>query len=98
MGQEKFTWAKLKEIANNMPEEMLFKEVIIWEEDGETAHHISGHEILEEDHLFDGDEGIAPESVIKENYDDYEENKDEYYLVHPKGFPILHIPSQNPVV
>lgn len=100
MSDKKFTWGDLKKIASELPEEMLNKSVVFWYEDNEGGSVVSDCEILDEDYLFDGDEGCARETDIRTGYDSPEEweiNKDEHYVVYAKGFPILHIPSENPI-
>jgi hypothetical protein len=93
MSDKKFTWSDLKQLVNSMPESHLRNPVTIWQEDEEAGHVVTGAKVLEENYRYDGDEGCAPESVMKETYDDYEENKDvEYGIVHPAGMPILLIP------
>lgn len=89
---KKITWAEIKEIVNGLPDNILNQAATIWDEAEENGHCVTGIKILEEDWHFDGDEGCAPISILKEQYDDYEENKDEYHLVHAKGTPILLIP------
>lgn len=88
MSDKKFTWADLKEICNETPEENLSSEVILWAED-ETVHRITEVEILEEDYVYDGDEGCGPKSVLMEAMgEDFDE--EENYLVHKKGTRILN--------
>ena len=90
MGQFKnLTWADLKRIANKIPESRLKDEVTIWTDD-EQCYKIDAVEVLKEEYVFDGDEGCAPKSVMK-NADpkDWKENRDEYYTVHPKGTRII---------
>lgn len=88
------TWAELKEIVNKLPEQILNQAVTIWNSSEEAGSVAISVKILGEDHHYDGDEGCAPISIIKENFDDYEEHKDEYYLVHAYGTPILIIPDE----
>jgi hypothetical protein len=89
----KTTWADIKAIVNGLPENILKQPATIWTEAEDTGHCVTGIKILDEDHHYDGDSGCAPLSVIKENDDDFEENKDEYHLVHAVGTPILLIPE-----
>jgi len=84
------TWADLKRIVNKMPESRLKDEVTIWTDD-ERAYKIDCVEVLKEDYVFDGDEGCAPKSVMKEgDPKDWKENRAEYYTVHPKGTRIIN--------
>lgn len=85
------TLNEIKEALNKLPENMLSQKATIWNASEDAGSVVVGIKILDEDHHYDGDEGCAPISVIKENYDDYEENKDEYPLVHAAGTPILII-------
>jgi hypothetical protein len=87
------TWAQLKKAANKVPEKLLQNEVVIWTDD-ERAYKISDIEILKEDYLFDGDEGCAPRSILKEgDPEDFKENEEDYYLIHPKGTRIINAES-----
>lgn len=90
---KRITWAEIKELVDMMPPEILAQNATIWNESEETGHAVTAIKILDEDWHYDGDEGCAPIDVIKENYEDYEENKDDYYLVHRAGTPILMIPD-----
>ena len=90
---KKITWAEIKELVNQLPENILNQNCTIWTDSEVSGGFITGVKILDEDWHFDGDEGCAPISTIKENYEDYEENKEEYHLVHAKGTPILLIPE-----
>jgi hypothetical protein len=87
-----FTWADLKKVTNRVPKSLLHNPVIIWAEDGEKAFVAAGVEILKEDHLYDGDEGCAPKSVLKESIADAKltGDEDEYYLIHQKGTRIIY--------
>lgn len=88
---KKFTWADLKRRANRIPKERLQDEVVIWTDD-EKAYRVSDVERLTEDYLFDGDEGCAPKSAMKDCIEDAKQtgDEDEYYLIHPKGRRILY--------
>lgn len=90
---DKITWAELKEIANNLPGNILSQYVTIWNGSEDAGSVVVGIKVLEEDYHYDGDEGCSPISVIKDIYEDYEENKDEHYLVHAAATPILIIPD-----
>lgn len=94
MGTPKITWAEVKEIVNKLPDRILNQSVTIWNSSEDAGSVAVGVKTIEEDYHYDGDQGCAPLSVIKDNYDDYEENKDEYHLVHAVGTPILLIPDE----
>lgn len=92
MKKEKvFTWADLKRAVNKMPENRLKDPVVIWNDD-ETCYQVTDVEVLNEDYRHDGDEGVIPNSVMKENYDDYKQGiKDgDYNVVYPKGTRIIN--------
>lgn len=78
---KKFTWAKLKEFANRLPESELKKEVIWWGD--ETGGKITSAYTLDEDYC-QTDYGCEPASV-----QEYEEGCEPYPITHPKGTPIL---------
>lgn len=83
----KFTWADLKKAVNEIPDELLSQEVIVWQE--ESGCKIQSVTVLEENYLYT-DEGAEPESIIRDNYEsDPEDFDSEHYLVHPKGARIL---------
>lgn len=88
MSNNKLTWADLKRIANEMPDELLKNEVYAWNANDATPQGlaISGIQKLSEDHVFDGDEGCAPLSTFKK---DGEYDADWNYVVHPAGTIIL---------
>jgi hypothetical protein len=89
--QKDFTWADMKRMVNRMPPELLKLKVYIWPNDEETALVVTGIERLKEDYVHDGDVGCCPKSIIKSGDPIvWEENKDEYYLVHPKGTRIIN--------
>jgi hypothetical protein len=90
----KFTWADLKKAANEIPEELLNQEVVVWEED-EGGCKIAAIDALEEDYRFDGDEGCAPASVLMEDYDGSDFD-DDHYIIYPKGARILIALTPNP--
>lgn len=89
---KKFTWADLKKAVNKIPEKNLKKEVIVWNISDESAMTITDVEILKEDYLFDGDEGCAPKSVMKEAIAEAKRDglEDEYPVVHIKGTRVLN--------
>lgn len=87
------TWAEIKELVNKLPEDILKQRCTIWNESEDNGHSVTGIKILDEDWHFDGDEGCMPLRLLKEHNEDYEENKDEYHLVHATGTPILLIPE-----
>lgn len=91
--RKRITWAEIKELVDMMPPEILSQNATIWNESEETGHAVTAIKILDEDWHYDGDEGCAPLDVIKENDEDFEENKNDYYLVHRAGTPILMIPD-----
>lgn len=93
MSTKFITWAELKEIINKLPENILNQNATVWNGSEDAGSAVVGVKLLNEDWHYDGDEGCAPISIIKENYDDYEENKDTYRLVHATGTPILIIPD-----
>lgn len=97
MANRRVTWAEIKEILNNMPESILSQKVTIWTESEDEGHLVASIKILEEDHHYDGDEGCMPISQMKELYEDYYENKDEYHLVHTAGTPVLIIPDKTKI-
>lgn len=85
---KKLTWAELKKIVNEMPEELLQNQVYAWNANDcePEGLGINGIQRLEEDHVFDGDEACVPVSAFKEAGElDPEEN----YVVHPAGTVIL---------
>lgn len=87
MEKKKFTWADLKQSVNEIPEELLDKEVIVWEE--EKGCKIISVLALEENYLYT-DEGAEPESVIRDNYEgDPKDFDKDHYVIHPKGARIL---------
>lgn len=88
----KITWAAIKELVNKLPDNILKQQATIWDEAEENGHCITGIKVLDEDWHYDGDEGCLPLSLLKQHDEDYEENKDEYHLVHASGTPILLIP------
>jgi len=94
--EKKFTWSDLKRIANRIPKDRLKDEVIIWtdRDDDAAAFKVNGVQRLEEDYIFDQDDGCAPKSVMKELIADEKAagtyDPDEYYLIHPKGRRILY--------
>ena len=92
MRKRKFTWGALKKAANRVPDHLLKNEVIIWTEDGEKAHTVVYVETLKEDFIFDGDEGCAPKSIMKEAVAEAKQtgDEDEYFLIHKKGTRIIH--------
>lgn len=80
------TWKELKEFCNQLPEEELNKNVIMWREE-ESIIKIEAFQ-LEEDHYVDEDrwvsEGCFPESEIPKDDPDLILQK-----VYDKGHPIL---------
>ena len=85
-----FTWGDLKKAVNRIPDQLLKEPVRIWTDD-EQCFVISDVERLKEDYVFDGDEGVCPKSIMKSgDPKDWEENKDEYYTVYPKGCRIIN--------
>lgn len=90
----KITWAELKDIVNKLPDNILKQSVTIWNSSEDAGSVAVGIKTLDEDYCYDGDEGCAALSVIKELYEDYEENKDEHYVVHASGTPIIIIPDE----
>ncbi len=89
--EKKYTWADLKRMVNRMPDHLLKLQVYIWPTDEERALVVTGIERLTEDYVHDGDVGCCPKSIMKSgDPDDWKENQDEYYLVHPKGTRILN--------
>lgn len=90
----KITWAELKEIVNKLPDNILRQPVTIWNSSEDAGSVAIGVKTLDEDYHFNGDEGCGPISLIKEHDDDFEENKDDYYLVHAVGTPIIIIPDE----
>lgn len=92
---EKLKWRELKEIVNALPENILDQNVTVWNDSEDSGNAAMRVVILEEDHHYDGDEGCAPISVIKENYEDYEQSKETYPLVHANGTPILIVPDKS---
>lgn len=89
----KITWAEIKELVDMMPPEILSQNATIWNESEDSGCTVKAIKILDEDYRYDGDEGCAPETIIKENHDDFEENKNTYYVVHRAGTPILLVPD-----
>jgi len=85
-----FTWADLKKAVVRIPDELLKEPVRIWTDD-EQCYVISDVERLIEDYVFDGDEGVAPRSIMKNSDpENWKEYKDEYYTVYPKGCRIIN--------
>lgn len=80
-------WKELKEFCNNLPEDKLEKQVILWrEEDAIDRIEVMA---LEEDYYIDKEEhmdGCVSESSIKDDLDD---NTDNFDKVYDKGDPIL---------
>ena len=93
MAEKKVTWAEIKEVLNNLPDNILSQYATIWNGSEDAGSAVVGIKILDEDWHYDGDEGCAPISHFKEHYDDFEENKSTYHLVHATGTPILIIPD-----
>lgn len=91
MRKRKFTWAALKKAVNKVPDHMLKNEVIIWTDDEEKAHTVICVETLKEDYVFDGDEGCAPKSIMKEAIAEAKKtgDEDEYFVIHQKGTRII---------
>lgn len=89
---KQLTWLELKKVINEMPESLLGTPVILWPTDNdESGIIISEVDVLDEDYLYDGDEGCAPESVMKETSDSWgKEEEEEHYIIHAKGTPILY--------
>lgn len=85
---KKFTWADLKRIANEIPEERLSNEVKWWGE--ERGGKISGVQTLEEDYHDDGDSGTMPRSIMLENIEPGQDEED-FPLIHAKGTRILDV-------
>jgi hypothetical protein len=86
MKDKKFTWRDLHRAASKIPAHLWNEPVVIWTED-EKAYTVADVEVLKEDHHFDGDEGCAPKSVLKESI---AEDPDEYRLIYKKGTRILY--------
>lgn len=88
MSNNKLTWAELKKIVNEMPEDLLQNQVYAWNANDAEPQGlpIEGVQKLEEDYVYDGDEGCCPKSEFAKNggYD-----ADENYVVHPAGTTIL---------
>lgn len=85
------TWRQLKMLANDVPEELLDRDVVSWADDEEEGGVvITGFEILDENYLFDGDEGCAPESGLIKSVSEEEFKEGDHYVVHPKGTRILN--------
>jgi len=89
--EKKFTWADLKKAVNKIPEKHLQKQVIIWTED-ESAYLVTSVDILNERHVYDGDEGCAPISIMKESIAEAKSAglDNEYYTIHERGTRILY--------
>lgn len=91
----KMTWADLKKVVNELPEELLDQKIVLWPlEDGEEAWNMVEVMKLEENYVFDGDMGCTPESALRESYDEElseDEFQKEHYLVFEKGTPIMVI-------
>lgn len=99
MGKKKITWMDLKKAIDKMPKELLKNEVCIWGEESGTK--ILCLEKLKEDYVFDGDEGCAPLSDIKNSYntkEEWEEWEDEHRVIHPKGTVIICVEEYLKVV
>lgn len=85
---KKITWADLKKIVNEMPEELLQNQVYAWNSNDADPEGLVLEEgqKLEEDYVYDGDVGCSPISIMKDSGDyDPKEN----YVVHPAGTIIL---------
>jgi hypothetical protein len=88
MSKTKLTYRQLAEAIANMPEELKERQVITWpSDDSEKGHSVTEAEVLKENYRFDGDEGCIEESILKETYDDW--NDEDNYIIHPKGMLIL---------
>jgi len=91
---EKFTWNDLKAIIDSMPAELMNEQVVIWHEDDDApmpGMKVTGFEILDEDYVFDGDEGVAPLSVMKDgDPEGWQEYKEDCPVIYPKGSRILN--------
>lgn len=93
--EKEFTWADLKRLANKIPASQLKTPVIIWAgEEWEAGFKVTDFQILKEDHFFDGDQGCAPKSALKELIEENErlpeDERTDYYLAHKKGTRIIH--------
>ena len=88
------TWNELKDFCNNLPEEFLEKNVIMWR-DEECLSDISARQ-LEEDHYIDDDfeeNGCFSESdaieMVNTLQDAYPGRMNDLRKCYDKGHPIL---------
>lgn len=98
MSNNILTWGELKKIVNEMPEEFLQNQVYAWNANDADPQGLPINSILklQEDYVYDGDEGCDPLSIAKESG---EYDPDEHYIVHHAGTIILiytHESSSNP--
>ena len=83
MENKKFTWADLKKVVNELPEDMLWRDVRWWgEERGGTVKSVS---LLDEVYV-QNDEGFEPMSAHEGSEDSYYEGSEL-----PAGYPILTV-------
>lgn len=94
--EKKFTWETLRKIANSIPEDRIKDEVIIWtdRDDDASAFAVKCVERLSEDYIFDGDEGCAPRSIMKETIEEEKAagtySEQEFRVILHKGQRILY--------
>ena len=77
------TWQELKDFCNNLPEEVLDKDVVLWREE-DSITEIESRE-LEEDYYMNPEDDLVclPESEMPTNLED------DRVKVYDRGFPIL---------
>lgn len=94
MATKAIKWSDIKEIVNKLPDHILNQSVTIWNSSEDSGSLAIAIKLLHEDYHYDGAEGCAPLSVIKDNDEEFDENKEDYHLVHAIGTPILIIPDE----
>jgi hypothetical protein len=83
---EKFTWADLKAAVNEVPDDQLNDQVILWEE--ERGVKVGGVLILEEDYVKTDDDTLcAPKSDVVDTNEGW--NEIENPVVYKAGKMIL---------
>jgi hypothetical protein len=87
------TWAEIKAIVNAMSEEALQDAVIIWASDAEKGYTVNEVEILDEDYVFDGEDGCIPISILRSSDDELKDvdlPNEDHPLILKKGRHIIH--------